>query len=346
MARAARGSKVRRSRGNSVSVNWGEAELNNFVNRPGVYAFKVTAAEEGDDGQIITTSEVTSEGKQEGKSIKTYFNTTPTALWVLAHFLEAVGMDIPDAESDLDLDELVGKEYVAEVEANEYEGKTRLRISGRSYDSIDALEDDTEAKAGRGAKDEEEEEAPKGRRSRKAVKDEDDEEEAKPARGKKTVKKVEPEKFDRAVIEEMDRDDLIEFVSDNELDVDPDDFKKLPKFLAAVIAELEEKDLLEEAEEEAVEEEETKPARRGRKAAKEEADEEEEKPARGKKAAKPGKDLPKMTADEVQDMNEEELDDVVDKYDLDCDLGTAKTLRKKAALVLDALEEKDLLDND
>jgi hypothetical protein len=44
-------------------------------------------------------------------------------------------------------------------------------------------------------------------------------------------------------------------------------------------------------------------------------------------------------------MSEEELDDLVDKYGFeDVDLSTARTLRKKAALVLDALEAAELLE--
>lgn len=328
MARKAAAAK-RRSKSGSVSVNWGEAELNNYVTRAGTYSFKVTAAEEGDNDNVIVTSEVTSEGKQLGKSIKTYFGLAPKQLWVLGRFLEAVGQEIPEDEADLDLEELVDLEYVATIEEDEYDGKTRLRIAANSYDAIDAAEDAEEEKP-----------AKKGRKS-KAV--EEEEEEEKPARGKKGKKA--PKKFDKETVEEMDRDDLIELIADAELDVEPDDFKKLPKLLEAVVEEMEEKDLFEEAEEEA-EEEEAPKAKRGRKPRKGKGADDDEKPTRGKSsrgATKKGK-LPKVAADDLEDMNEEELDDLVEKYDLDADLSKAKTLRKKAALVLDALEAADLLE--
>ena len=97
--------------------------------------------------------------------------------------------------------------------------------------------------------------------------------------------------------------------------------------------------------------EEEKPARRGRRAEKEEEPpargrrgraEKEEKPARGRKA----KDEPEpITADEVTEMSEDDLESVIEKYDLDVELSDFKTLRKKCAAVIDALEEADMLES-
>lgn len=56
-----------------------------------------------------------------------------------------------------------------------------------------------------------------------------------------------------------------------------------------------------------------------------------------------GKEV-KVAAKEVEDMSEDELEDLVDKHDLEVDLTTSKTLRRKAAAVIAALEEKDLLE--
>lgn len=244
-----------RRRGNTVSVNWSEAEINNRVTRPGTYAFKVTKAEEGDEGQIIMDAEVTSEGRQEGKVQRTYFNTSPQALWVLARFLEAIDEEVPDDEGDIDLDEWVDKEFMATVEENEYDGKVRLRIAATSFANIDELEDE-----------------PGDKSSSKKAK----------------AKEEEPE-----------------------------------------------------------EEEEEAPAKRGRgrpAGSKNKSKEEDEEP-KGKRSKKE-KDLPKLSADEIQDMSEEELEDLIQKYDLEADIDEAKTLRKKAALVLDELETKDLLEED
>lgn len=88
------------------------------------------------------------------------------------------------------------------------------------------------------------------------------------------------------------------------------------------------------------EEEAEEPAKPAKKGAKEEPDE-----PKGKKAKK-GKELPKLDGYEVSEMDEDELEDVIEKYTLDVDLSDFKTLRKKAAAVIDALESKDMLEEE
>lgn len=97
------------------------------------------------------------------------------------------------------------------------------------------------------------------------------------------------------------------------------------------------------------EDDDEKPAsRRSRRAAKDE-EEEGEKPARraakeddeepkGRSTRSGKKSLPKLSGEEVQDMNEEDLEGVIEEYGLDVDLDSFKTLRKKAAAVIDALD--------
>lgn len=87
-------------------------------------------------------------------------------------------------------------------------------------------------------------------------------------------------------------------------------------------------------------------ARRGR--GKEDGDDDDDKkPARGgRKPARGGKRKPtKVSADEVKDMSEDELGDLIEKHELDVDLEEYKTLRRKAAAVVTALEEADLLED-
>jgi hypothetical protein len=50
------------------------------------------------------------------------------------------------------------------------------------------------------------------------------------------------------------------------------------------------------------------------------------------------KKRPELTADEVREMAEDELEDVVDKYELELDLSAFKTLRRKADAVIAALK--------
>ena len=57
------------------------------------------------------------------------------------------------------------------------------------------------------------------------------------------------------------------------------------------------------------------------------------------------KDDDKYTAEEVGDMDKKELQELVDDHDLDINLDTLRTLRKRVAAVIDALEEKDLLED-
>lgn len=55
--------------------------------------------------------------------------------------------------------------------------------------------------------------------------------------------------------------------------------------------------------------------------------------------------LPKLTESEVNDMTEDELEEVVEKYDLDVDLSKINRLRKKAGAVMDALDDKGFLED-
>jgi hypothetical protein len=52
-----------------------------------------------------------------------------------------------------------------------------------------------------------------------------------------------------------------------------------------------------------------------------------------------GEDLDPLSEDEVLEMKTSDLEDVIEDYELDVDLGEYKTLGKKRNAVLDALEE-------
>lgn len=70
------------------------------------------------------------------------------------------------------------------------------------------------------------------------------------------------------------------------------------------------------------------------------------KPAgKDKKSTKKGskKELEAMTADEVKELDEEGMEEVVERYELDVDLSEHKTPRRKASAIIAALEEKELL---
>jgi hypothetical protein len=135
------------------------------------------------------------------------------------------------------------------------------KAKSKSSDDDDDDEEDEKPKAKKGkakAKpadddDDDEEEAPKSKAKAKGKKkpaDDDDDEDEKPAaKGKKgAAKSKKAKKYTTAEIEDMDEDELQELLEKHDLEdeVDLDDFKKLPKKVAAVIDALEEADLIED----------------------------------------------------------------------------------------------------
>lgn len=97
--------------------------------------------------------------------------------------------------------------------------------------------------------DDEDEKPAKGKKSKAKSKsdDDDEDEDEKPKRGAKgKASKKKAKKIDKSDVEDMDEDELQELIDEHDLDVDLDDFKKLPKKVAAVIDALEEEDLLED----------------------------------------------------------------------------------------------------
>lgn len=99
------------------------------------------------------------------------------------------------------------------------------------------------------------------------------------------------------------------------------------------------------------EEEEEKPKGKKKAGKKEEPedDEEEDEEPKGKRSAKKAgkkKALEAVSADEVKAMDDDEMADLVERYELDVDLDKHKTPRRKASAIVVALEEKELLADD
>lgn len=191
------------------------------------YLVKVSGVntEEGDKAPYLSWQFEVAEGKSEGGTL--YLNTSLSkkALWNLKTLLEALGVEIPDEDFEIEEDDMMGLELMVSVELETYEGKKRPKI-------VDfwPVEEDKPAARGRGNRDKEE--AEPARRSSKK--------DAKPARrgGKK-----EPE-LTQDDINEMDQEGLEEFVEDNKLEVDLGKLKTLRKMRAAVIDAAEEEKLL------------------------------------------------------------------------------------------------------
>lgn len=219
-------------KGNTVTVDFEGVEGRTVIPE-GEYVVKVLEVEEGESNngnpKLTWKFEIT-DGEYEGKNLYYTSSLVPEALWRLRSLLEALGLDVPDSEMDIDLDELVDAEVNVSVEHDTYEGKKQSKI-------VDFW--------GEGSQEEDEEEekpAKKGKGKKK-------EEEEKPAKGKKGKKKKEEEELEKLTAEEvqgMDEDELGEVIEKYELDVDLDDFKTLKKKANAVIDALEAAEMIEE----------------------------------------------------------------------------------------------------
>lgn len=268
----ARSSK--RAKKGTVRVNFKDVESRKTPGE-GDYLCRVLEAESGKSGagneQISFTCEI---AKGEFKGVKLYLHCPlmENSLWKLHAFLTALGVDVPEDEMDIDLSDLVDLEFVGVVTHELYNGRKRAKLtdfaSKEDYDGDDADDDDEDEKPAKGKKskksskrddddDEDDEDKKPSKKSKskasaKSKKDDDDEddddEDEKPSKSKKSKGKTSKKlkKIDRSDVEDMDEEELQELIDEHDLDVDLDDYKKLPKKVAAVIDALEEEDLLEE----------------------------------------------------------------------------------------------------
>ena len=106
-------------------------------------------------------------GQSTGATLYDNFVLTEKALWKLQSFLVAVGMKA-DGKVMLDLDKLIGKTCIVEVEHEEYDGKTRARIQEfiklGSNDEEEPDDEDEDIE-----EDDEEEEAPAPKKKPKSA---------------------------------------------------------------------------------------------------------------------------------------------------------------------------------
>lgn len=214
------------------------------------------------------------EGKYEDNQLWFYCPLTENSLWKLHGLLTAMGIDVPDDEMELDLEDLPGKELMAVVTHEVFEGTKRSKMT-----DFYPIEEPASSK-------------PKtdGASAKSKVEDDEDEEEEEE---EKPMTEAEKRKARR-------------------------DARKLKK-AGATKAQPEEDE----------EEEEEEPPKKS---------------AAAPKKAAATKKMPKLSSDQVQEMDEDDLQETIDNYKLDVDLDDYKTLRKKAAAVVDALENEDMLD--
>lgn len=237
------------------SVNFEGVGEGFFVPRAGGYGFEIVSAQlsEDNDEQLVCEYRVL-DGKYKGQTCRDWFSLGAKSLWRLRKMLTAAGFEVEDAEMDIDFDDLVGLKFYCDVEERDYEGTRKANfVDFSALDVVDDDEDDDPKSKGKGKKaakedDEDDEPKAKGKKGKKAEpeEDEDDEDEDDEPKSKGKGKKGKAEKVSAEKVAELDEDELGELNEKHDLEVDLDDYSTLRKKRAAVVAALEEKDLLED----------------------------------------------------------------------------------------------------
>lgn len=228
--------------------------------------------EEGTKAAYISWKfKATEDDESAGAIVYNNTSLSEQSLWNLRTLLEALGVEIPDSEMEIDLDELVGLQVMGTIEMETYEGKKRPRLAD-FWAAEEDVPEEKPTRAKRGAKAEVEEEKPlthaQKRAAAKAAEEEPEEE--KPSRAKRgstaaSKKKAEPEEaaLTEDDINDMSEDELADVIEEHDLDVDLEKLKTLRKMRAAVVDAATEAGVL-EGEEPEEEPEEEKPVRRRR----------------------------------------------------------------------------------
>lgn len=193
----------------------------------GEYPLRVKEVElkETDEGNqyLAWTFETFDCDDEKLNGVPVYNNTSlkAKALWNLRTCLEALGVGVPDGPMDIEFDELIDEEMLGTITHEEYEGKTRTRLTEYA-----PLEERDEEKV--------------------KVKEESDDEEDDEPKTKKKGKGKKPPQISEDELADMDVDELEDVVNTYELDVDLDEFKTAKKKINAVKDALEEAGYLEE----------------------------------------------------------------------------------------------------
>jgi uncharacterized protein DUF669 len=177
------------------------------------------------------------EGKYEDNPLWFYCPLSDTSLWKLHGLLTALGEEVPDDEMDVDLEDLVGKELMAVVTHETFEGVKRSKMTDfypveESASTSKKKEEPKSSKKDKEGENEKEMTPAEKRRARRE------------ARNAKKDKK--PPKLSSDAVQEMDEEDLLEVIETYKLDIDLDDYKTLRKKAAAVVDVLEAEDMLDD----------------------------------------------------------------------------------------------------
>lgn len=261
-----------------VSVDFTDVEVRVHI-PPGIYRAKVdeVAAETtSNKNEMLSWKFRTIDDDKKLDDKPLFYNTVlvPQSLWVLGALLDSLGVDRPDGPMDLDLDELVGLELELIVEEGEFEGKPRSEVI--DFQPIKENEDEDKGEDTPEVKDDTGEDSSYTEEEIMAMEaDELDEVVSDEELGVKTLKKLskyrtrvlealkeanlietkketssdddgEDELYTIEEVKEMDREELIELIATEELDVNESKMKTLRRLQNAVIDALDEEELMEE----------------------------------------------------------------------------------------------------
>lgn len=160
----------------------------------GQHVVKLTAIEETESqagNDMLNATFKVVKGESTGATLYDNFVLTEKALWKLQSFLTAVGMKA-DGKVVLDLDKLIGKTCIVEVEHEEYDGKTRARI--QEFRKLAAKAEEPEDDDEDIEDDEEEEEEPTPKKKPKSAPKK--QQKSKPAKKKAPVEDEDDEDWD------------------------------------------------------------------------------------------------------------------------------------------------------
>lgn len=293
---------------------------------------KECTVEDGDSGPYYSMK-LEGTGEFEGSIMYHNASLSPAALWRTREVFEAFLGDVPEDEFDVDeyAAEFVGKTAMCSTFKDTYNGQSRIKP-----EDFWPAEDDGEGDGDAGG-------------DAKIDLDDIDDADIKKL-GKAMGIKSKRASTIREELAEADEDELLEAMQELGLvegeggddddgeegegidldELDEDDIKKLAEAagikvtsksrvntLKKKLAELDEDELAEAAEEAGI----------------------------GEGGGEGGGDG-EVTADDINAMNQDELEELVEEHELDVDLDDYKTLRKKRTAVVDAAEEAGILAED
>lgn len=234
--------KSARRKGNVVTVDFTGVKSGGATIPDGRYAAKVIEAEqkqgkESGEPYMQLTWEITSK-KCNGRPVQfDNYSLQPQSLWRLKGLLEAMEVEVPDGEQDVDFDELISDETECIIEVTGEKSpdgdRTYARVTGHAPLSDGGTVDDEGEEEGekprgkeptREEKEEEEEDGPLKRRVGKKVKEEEEEEEEEEERpsnkklkkGAKVKFKDEKNKLTKGEIESIDGDTAVVVTDDDD----------------------------------------------------------------------------------------------------------------------------------